>query len=234
MDMIAAKILVVDDDWAICHLISRFLSLREYEVKEAHDGKTALEIFDVFTPDLVILDVNLPDYLGYSLCEEMQSRTNVYILMLTSRNDLADKHQGFIRGADDYLTKPFDLKELEFRIKAILKRSRPRKETQKNEILVFDDVVIDPIRRELKVKDQLINLTNLEFNLLYFLACFPDRAWSRTELIEQVWDYSYVGVKRVVDVHVGQIRRKIETEAQGPCLIETVRGVGYKFALHSV
>ncbi|ELR96559.1 response regulator transcription factor [Gloeocapsa sp. PCC 73106] len=227
--MISGKILVVDDDWAICNLISRFFSLRDYEVKQAHDGKTALEIFDVFIPDLVILDVNLPDYLGYNLCEEMQRRTNVYILMLTSRSNLADKHQGFLKGADDYLTKPFDLKELEYRIKAILKRRRPIKEPSTTEVLVFDSVTIDPIRREVKVAEQVINLTHLEFNLLYFLARFPERVWSRTELIEQVWDYSYVGVKRVVDVHVGQIRRKIEIEAKGPCLIHTVRGVGYKF-----
>jgi len=225
----SAKILVVDDDWAICNLITRFLKLRDYEIREARDGKTALEIFDVFTPDLVILDVNLPDALGYNLCEEMQSRTNVYILMLTSRNDIADKHKGFMKGADDYLTKPFDLNELDFRIKAILKRRRPVKEPGKAEILSFGDLIIDSVSREVKIKDKVINLTHLEFNLLYFLARFPDRVWTRAELIEQVWDFTYVGVQRVVDVHVGQIRRKIEVEANGPCLIQTVRGIGYKF-----
>lgn len=231
--MTDSKILVVDDDWAICNLITRFLKLRHYEIKEAHDGKTALEIFEVFDPDLVILDVNLPDSLGYNLCEEMQKRTNVYILMLTSRNDPADKHKGFTKGADDYLTKPFDLNELEFRIKAILKRSRSVKKTVKktvkSKVLQFGEVTIDSIRREVRVRDQLIDLTHLEFKLLYFLACYPDRVWTRTELIEQVWDYHYFGVQRVVDVHVGQIRRKIENEANGPCLIKTVRGIGYAF-----
>lgn len=227
--MIGAKILVVDDDWAICNLITRFLRLRHYEIRDAHNGKTALEIFEVFEPDLVILDVNLPDFLGYNLCEEMQRRTNVYILMLTSRNEPADKHKGFTKGADDYLTKPFDLNELEFRIKAILKRSRPVKKTVKSEILQFGDVTIDSTRREVKVKDKIIDLTHLEFKLLYFLASYPDRVWTRAELIEQVWDYHYFGVQRVVDVHVGQIRRKIEDEANGPCLIKTVRGIGYTF-----
>lgn len=231
--MVGAKILVVDDDWAICNLITRFLKLRSYEIKEAHNGKTALDIFDVFKPDLVILDVNLPDSLGYNLCEEMQQRTNVYILMLTSRNELADKHKGFTKGADDYLTKPFDLDELEFRIKAILKRSRTPKKSVKSDLLQFGDVTIDATCREVKVKNKVIELTHLEFKLLYFLASYPDRVWSRTELIEQVWDYHYFGVQRVVDVHVGQIRRKIENEANGPCLIKTVRGIGYRFVTNS-
>ena len=229
MNMVAAKILVVDDDWAICNLITRFLKLRTYEVKEAHNGKTALKIFKVFQPDLVILDVNLPDALGYNLCEQMQQNSNVYILMLTSRSDIADKQKGFMKGADDYLTKPFDLNELEFRIKAILKRSRSVKEVLKAEVIKFGDVIIDSIRREVKVKDQVVDLTFLEFKLLYFLASFPDRVWTRSELIEQVWDAHYFGVQRVVDVHVGQIRRKIENDTNGPCLIKTVRGVGYTF-----
>jgi two-component system, OmpR family, response regulator len=122
--MASAKILVVDDDPAIRNLIFRFLSQKGYQVQAAVDGKSAIELFNKFSPDLVILDVNLPDALGYNLCEQMQKNTNVFILMLTSRTDVEDKKEGFLKGADDYLTKPFDLQELEFRVRAILKRRR--------------------------------------------------------------------------------------------------------------
>lgn len=227
--MTVAKILVVDDDLAICQLITRFLTKKNFELKMVHTGKNALEILNKFNPDLVILDVNLPDYLGYNLCEEMQKVKDVYILMLTSRKNKADKHQGFLKGADDYLTKPFDPEELELRIRAILKRRRFTHQKPQESILTFDSVTIDPTLQEVKVNNRLINLTNLEFKLLYFLANSSHRIWSRSELIQNVWDYDYVGVERVVDVHIGQIRRKIEVEAQGPCLIDTVRGVGYKF-----
>ena len=124
MHTTSAKILVVDDDPAIRNLIYRFLSQKNYLLESAENGQNALKVFEQFNPDLVILDVNLPDALGYNLCEEMQSNTDVFILMLTSRSDAADKKEGFLKGADDYLTKPFDLQELEYRVKAILKRQR--------------------------------------------------------------------------------------------------------------
>lgn len=232
MGVVLAKILVVDDDISTCKFISRSLSQKNYQVKEAYDGETALKFFDEFIPDLVILDVNLPDYLGYNLCEEMQQRRDVYILMLTNRSEKTDKHQGFLKGADDYLIKPCDIDELYFRIKAILRRSRISNNNPQEEILVFKNLTINPLTQEIKVDDQLINLTNLEFKLLYFLAKFPERAWSRQELLKNVWNYNHVGIERVVDVHIGQIRRKIEIDAKGPCLIDTVRGVGYKFNPH--
>ena len=228
MDTLPAKILVVDDDYAICQLISRFLCQKNYQVKSAPDGQSALHAFDQFNPDLVILDVNLPDSLGYNLCEEMQKRTGVFILMLTSRTDATDKQEGFLKGADDYLTKPFDLQELEYRVRAILKRKRSIATAQAS-VLVFDNLVIDPVRREVTVNDKSVGLTALEFDLLHFLASHPNRVWRRSELIEQVWDYDYVGDNRVVDVHIGQIRKKIEDDAAGPLFIQTVRGVGYKF-----
>ncbi len=228
MHMSSAKILVVDDDPAIRNLIFRFLSQKNYQVESADDGQSALKMFDQFNPDLVILDVNLPDALGYNLCEDMQERTDVFILMLTSRSDAADKKEGFLKGADDYLTKPFDLQELEYRVKAILKRQRTVTASEKQP-LMFNNMSIDPVRREVKINNDLITLTALEFDLLHFLASRPGRVWRRDELIQNVWDYEYVGDQRVVDVHIGQIRKKIEIDVAEPSFIQTVRGVGYKF-----
>lgn len=226
--MALAKILVVDDDPSIRNLIQRFLSKQNYQVESAEDGKTALAVFEQFNPDLVILDVNLPDTIGYNLCQEMQNRTKVFVLMLTSRADEADKIRGFSQGADDYLTKPFSLGELEVRVGAILKRQRVVTTAEKQR-LVFDKLTIDPERREVTIDNQLIPLTALEFDLLRFLASHPGRVWRRSELIQEVWDYEYVGDQRVVDVHIGQIRKKIEIDVTQPILIQTVRGVGYKF-----
>jgi DNA-binding response OmpR family regulator len=228
MVMAPAKILVVDDDPAVRNLIQRFLIKQNYQVEAAEDGKTALNLFEQFNPDLVILDVNLPDVIGFNLCQEMQSRNGVFVLMLTSRVDEADKIRGFSKGADDYLTKPFGLGELEVRVAAILRRQRIVTVAEQKR-LIFEKLVIDPVRREVTVNNQPIPLTALEFDLLYFLASHPGRVWRRTELIQEVWDYEYVGDQRVVDVHIGQIRKKIEIDASQPVLIQTVRGVGYKF-----
>lgn len=226
--MADAKILVVDDEPAIRNLIHRFLAKQDYQMESAEDGKTALAIFEQFNPDLVILDVNLPDANGYDLCKEMQSRTGVFVLMLTSRTDEADKIRGFHTGADDYITKPFSLGELEVRLGAILKRQRPVTIAEQQR-LTFNKLSIDPIRREVTLANDLVPLTALEFDLLHFLAGHPGRVWRRAELIQKVWDYEYVGDQRVVDVHIGQIRKKIEIDTTQPTLIQTVRGVGYKF-----
>jgi DNA-binding response OmpR family regulator len=228
MVMAAAKILVVDDDSAVRNLIQRFLLQQNYQVESAEDGKMALAIFEQFNPDLVILDVNLPDALGFNLCQEMQNRSGVFVLLLTSRTDEADKIRGFSKGADDYLTKPFGLGELEVRVGAILRRQRVVANTEQQR-LVFEKLIIDSVRREVMVNNETIPLTALEFELLHFLASHPGRVWRRTELIQQVWDYEYVGDQRVVDVHIGQIRKKIEIDPTQSTLIQTIRGVGYKF-----
>ena len=228
MVMATAKILVVDDDSAVRNLIQRFLRQQNYQVESAEDGKMALAIFEQFNPDLVILDVNLPDALGFNLCQEMQNRSGVFVLLLTSRTDEADKIRGFSKGADDYLTKPFGLGELEVRVGAILRRQRVLANTEQQR-LVFENLIIDSVRREVIVNNETIALTALEFELLHFLASHPGRVWRRTELIQQVWDYEYVGDQRVVDVHIGQIRKKIEIDPTQSTLIQTIRGVGYKF-----
>lgn len=223
--MASVKILVVDDDPAIRNLISRYLSQQDYQVETASDGYSALERFEQFNPDLVVLDLNLPDTTGLALCREMQSRTSVFILMLTSEKD---PKLGLKEGADDFVTKPFDLEELNLRIKAILKRQRNPVDTQPKN-LVYGDLTIDPNRREVYIQGELIGLSALEFDLLYCLARKPGRAWRRSELLQEVWDYEYEGEQRVVDVHIGQIRKKIEPDADQPSYIKTIRGVGYMF-----
>jgi DNA-binding response OmpR family regulator len=226
--MALAKILVVDDDPAVRNLIQRFLLKQNYQVESAEDGKTGMSMFEQFNPDLVILDVNLPDVIGFNLCQEMQSRSGVFVLLLTSRTDEGDKIRGFAKGADDYLTKPFGLGELEVRVGAILRRQRVVTNAEQQR-LIFDKLTIDSMRREVMINSEPIPLTALEFDLLYFLASHPARVWRRSELIQEVWDYEYVGDQRVVDVHIGQIRKKIEIDPTQSTLIHTIRGVGYKF-----
>ena len=224
------KILVVDDEPAIRKLIHRFLS-QDYQMESAEDGQSAIAKFDRFNPDLVVLDVNLPDTTGFELCKEMQDRTNVFVLMLTSQTSEESKIKGFDLGADDYLTKPFSLVELGARVKAILKRPRVEATPELTLNLDFGELSIDPIKREVVLNEQLVQFTALEFDLLHFLATHPNRAWRRTELLQKVWQYdSYESLdyadQRVVDVHIGNIRRKVDKKN---LLIKTVRGVGYKF-----
>ncbi|MEG4072721.1 response regulator transcription factor [Microcoleus sp. Pol14C2] len=226
--MAPVKILVVDDDPAIRNLIHRFLSQQGYQVESGEDGQTGMELFEQLNPDLVVLDVNLPDTTGYKLCQEMQRRTGVFVLMLTARTDEADKMKGFAEGADDYITKPFSLVEIGARVAAILKRKRIVTPAEQ-QTLTFGELLIDPVRREVIIGSQIVALTALEFDLLYCLASKPGRVWRRSELLHEVWDYEYVGADRVVDVHIGQIRRKIEPDATQISMIQTVRGVGYKF-----
>lgn len=226
--MNSAKILVVDDELSICTLVRRYLKREGYQVEVAGNGETALRMFESFEPNLVVLDLMLPDINGYELCRRMQNKTSVYILMLTARSDEADKIHGFALGADDYLTKPFSLKELSSRIQAILKRQRAVTGSPE-EILKYSHIHIDPIRREVRISGELAELTALEFDLLYLLAHTPGRVWRRYDLIREVWGYDYVGDERVVDVHIGQIRKKLEQDTSEPLFVKTVRGVGYKF-----
>ena len=222
------KLLVVDDDPAIRELIRRFLAQNDYIVESADNAKTARHIFKKFSPDLVILDVNLPDGSGFNLCAEMRSQTDVLVLMLTCLNDADNQLEGFNRGADDYLTKPFHLQILKARIQALLnRRSLMNSNSSHKKDLVIDDLVIDPVRYEVTRDRQKIPLTSLEFDLLFFLASNPNKVWERRELIQEVWKEDYVGDERKVDVHIGQIRRKI-SDTKGK-LIKTMRGKGYCF-----
>ncbi len=225
----ARKILVVEDDAAIRNLIHRFLANRQnYQVESVADGENALAVFRQFNPDLVILDINLPDISGSRLCQTMQESTNVCVLMLTSMNDQASRLRALSQGADDYMTKPFDLEELAVRVEVILRRIRDRK-SPTQVCLTFGNLSIDPVRYEVKLNDNLVTLTSLEFKLLHFLASHPGRVWSRNDMIREVWGHEFVGDPRVVDVHIGHIRSSIEPDSSQPKFIHTIRGVGYKF-----
>ena len=221
------KILVVDDDPPIRNLIHRFLN-QKYEVHSAADGETALALFEEFNPMLVILDWNLPDTTGYHLCQEMQRRTNVFVVMVSSRTDEADKLKVLSAGADDYICKPFGLAELAIRIEVVLRRMRCVTRSR----IVFDRLAIDPARREVTLNDTVIKLTAMEFKILHFLASHPGESWSRQQIIEKIWGWKsiYSSEERVVDVHIGQIRKKMaKVDAAGPQLIQTVRDYGYRF-----
>ncbi|MGK7932140.1 MAG: response regulator transcription factor [Microcystaceae cyanobacterium] len=223
------KILVVDDDPAIRQLISRFFSYNNYQIETAEDAKTARSLMPRFNPDLVILDVNLPDDSGFNLCREMRQQGTL-VLMLTCLSDTNYILEGFERGADDYITKPFDIKILKAKIGALFNRHHGMKYHGRVQLkkLTFDQLVIDSDRCEVTLNNQPIALTNLEFDLLYFLATNPNRVWERSQLLEAVWGPDDPQkIERKVDVHIGQIRRKIG-DFEGE-LIKTIRGKGYLF-----
>lgn len=228
--MAGAKILVVDDDPAIRTLIVRFLGQKGYAVAAATDGQSAKETFQSFSPDLVILDINLPDTLGYALCEQMQESKDTYVLILTSRTDATDKVRGFTQGADDYLTKPFDIIELEHSCPCDPPPSAiarcPPSPRPKPRFCRFKHWPDAPCGR---CQGRTRQPNGLEFNLLHFLAKNANKVWRRSELIQAVWGYDYLGDQRVVDVHIGQIRRKLDNLMQQENPIKTVRGVGYMF-----
>jgi DNA-binding response OmpR family regulator len=230
-----ATILVVDDEPPILDLISSYLRAESFKVYTALDGSSALTQARATRPDLVVLDVMLPGMDGLEVCRRLQQEFDVYVLMLTARSEEIDKIVGLSVGADDYLTKPFSPRELVVRVKAILRRSRtpnPRgRETTALErpALLFEELQIDPERREVQRDGVQFDLTPREFDLLYALAEQPGRVFNRDQLLERVWGHDFAGIDRVVDVHIGLLRRKLETDPANPAIIQTVRGVGYKF-----
>ncbi|MEG4169115.1 MULTISPECIES: response regulator transcription factor [unclassified Microcoleus] len=222
------KILLVEDDAPVRTLVYRFLN-QTYQVQVAADGKTALEIFEEFNPVLVILDWNLPDTTGYKLCQEMQNQTNVLVAILSSRTGQEDRIKIMKAGADDFICKPFNLEELAVRVEVLLRRARSVAPPN----LIFGQLAIDLVGRQVRLKEQILTLTALEFEILCFLATHSGKACSRQQLIEKVWGWksNYATEERVVDVHIGQIRRKMaKVDAAVPNFIQTVRGYGYSFA----
>jgi DNA-binding response OmpR family regulator len=234
VNSVPKKIMIVDDDPAIRQLIHRFFTYNNYQIEAAEDAKTARQLFPKFQPDLVILDVNLPDDSGFNLCQEIR-KTGIFVLMLTCLADTNYVLEGFERGADDYQTKPFNLEILKAKIEALLKRqniSIPFIEPVSTHFyqprLVFDKLIIDPQKCEVRLELKLVPLTALEFELLYFLATHPNQVWERSELITAVWSHNEdMSAERKVDVHIGQIRKKL-SDLDGK-LIKTVRGKGYMF-----
>jgi two-component system alkaline phosphatase synthesis response regulator PhoP len=233
-----ATILVVEDDRPILNLIVSYLENDGYTVHAAHDGETALKLARSVRPDLIVLDVMLPGVDGLEVCRRVQQEIDVYVLMLTARAEEVDKVVGLSVGADDYLTKPFSPRELVARVKAILRRNRTRgtpdnaARNYERQPLNFDGLKINPETHEVWHNDALVDLTLREFELLYALAEQPGRVFSRDQLLEKVWGYDFAGIDRVVDVHIGLLRRKLEDDPADPALIQTIRGIGYKFVAH--
>lgn len=229
--MRGTTILVVEDEEPILDLISKYLKAEGFNVVVARDGNAALAQARATHPALIVLDVMLPGMDGLEVCRRIQQESDVYILMLTARTEEIDKIVGLSVGADDYLTKPFSPRELVARVKAILRRSRTvagdRKEQDRT--LYFDNLSINPDTRQVCFNDAQVELTAREFDLLYALAEYPGRVFNRDQLLERVWGHDFAGIDRVVDVHIGLLRRKLESDAANPTLIQTVRGVGYKF-----
>lgn len=223
------KILVVDDDTNISELISLYLNKEGYETKEVANGKTALEVFGEYKPDLVLLDVMLPGADGYDVCKEIRKKSRTPIIMLTAKGEVFDKVLGLELGADDYMVKPFDPKELMARVKAVLRRniqSIEEEENQKNRI-VLDNLIIDKDNYSVTYEGNLVELPPKELEVLYFLASHPKQVFTREQLLDKIWGYDFVGDTRTVDVHIKRLRDKFEGEHSWS--IKTVWGVGYKF-----
>lgn len=221
-------ILVVDDEANIRNLVKAYLEAEGYSVHTAGDGEQALAAFRRYRPDLVVLDVMLPGMDGLEVLQHIRRESEAYVLLLTARSEEADRVIGLTVGADDYLTKPFSPRELVARVKAILRRGRSATPGDES-VLRFAHVRIDSQRHQVWRDGQEIDLTALEFRLLKTLASYAGVVLSREQLLERVWGYDFYGDERVVDVHIGRIRQKLEPDPANPRHILTVRGVGYKF-----
>jgi len=219
-----ARILVVDDDTALAEMIGIVLEAEGFEAVFCADGDAALEAFRVHRPDLILLDLMLPGMDGIEICTRIRAESGVPIIMLTARTDTADVVRGLESGADDYIVKPFNPKELVARIRT---RLRPAK-TGPGEVLRIGDLTVDVLAHEVRRGDHVIALTPLEFELLVALASKPQQVFSREMLLEQVWGYHYKADTRLVNVHVQRLRAKVEPDPDNPRIVTTVRGVGYR------
>ena len=225
------KILIVDDDKNICELIRLYMKKEKYETVITHDGESALSLFAQENPHLVILDLMLPKVDGLSVCREIRKAGNTPVIMLTAKGETFDKVLGLELGADDYIVKPFDAKELAARVKAVLRRTYlPAETTEKK--LSFDGLTINLSTYELTVEGKTMEIPPKELELLYYLASHPNRVFTREQLLEAVWDFNYFGDSRTVDVHIKRLREKLPSDNPAWSL-DTVWGVGYKFKVTS-
>ena len=220
-------VLVVDDEKTLVKALSFNLEKEGFRVEQAHDGKEALEKVYDLKPDIVVLDLMLPEVDGFEVCRQIRKKLEIPIIMLTARSEDIDKVLGLELGADDYLTKPFNSRELVARIKAILRRSSVREEEAKKMVQI-GKLKVDLMQHRARVDDKEISLTSKEFALLSFLASNAGNVYSREQLLEQVWGYDYYGDVRTVDVHIRHLREKIEKDPANPDLVITVWGTGYK------
>lgn len=224
------KIMVVEDEPAIIEALEYGLSAEGFDVVAAADGKKSLELFDRERPDLVLLDLMLPGMTGTEVCKQLRATSAVPIIMLTARDSEVDKVVGLELGADDYLTKPFSMRELAARVRAVLRRGADWDVPDMGAPLEVRDVRIDPERHEVGVRGEMVDLPPKEFALLELLVRNAGRVMTRDLIIDRIWGADYVGDTKTLDVHIKRIRGRIEADPRSPKLIVTVRGVGYKFS----
>ena len=226
--MLDTKLLVVDDDANICDMLKLYFENEGYDVKTVNDGVEGVNFFKMFEPDLVLLDIMLPKKDGYQVCREIREVSSKPIIMVTAKGEIIDKVLGLELGADDFVVKPFDMKELSSRIKAVLRRYQAHTKQNDDEVVKFDNIEISLQKYELKLKGKSIDIPPKELELLYFLASNYNRVFTRDQLLDKVWGFDYLGDSRTVDVHVKRLREKLENKF-GVKLIRTVRGKGYMF-----
>lgn len=226
----SVRVLIVEDERKLVDLIRGYLEREGFEVHEALDGEAGLEAARRMEPDVVVLDWMLPKLDGIEVLRELRRFSEAYIIMLTARSEEVDKIVGLSAGADDYLTKPFSPGELVARVRAMLRRSREGTREAEHEPLRFGELTVDPGRREVRLGERELSLTAIEFDLLSVLASRPGFVFSRSQLLERVWGEDYFGDDHVVDVHVANLRKKLGEDPAKPRFIQTVRGVGYRFA----
>ena len=228
--MLDTKILIVDDDSNICELLKLYFENEGYSVKVAHDGMEGISLFKLYEPDLVLLDIMLPKKDGWQVCREIREMSNKPIIMETAKGEVFDKVLGLELGADDFVVKPFDMKELSARVKSVLRRYQTHATQSDDEVIKFDNIEISHQKYELKLKGKPVDVPPKELELLYFLASNYNRVFTRDQLLDKVWGFDYLGDSRTVDVHVKRLREKLEGVSD-KWILKTVWGVGYKFEL---
>ncbi|MBQ8906216.1 MAG: response regulator transcription factor [Ruminococcus sp.] len=222
------KFLIVDDDKNICDLLRMYLEKEGYSVILSHDGEEAVVKFNALKPDIVLLDVMLPGLDGWQVCREIRKKSNVPIIMITAKSDTFDKVLGLELGADDYIVKPFDAKEVMARIKAVARRTGQSPTEVEVKEVRYDKLSVNMTRYELKVDGKVLDIPPKELELLFYLASNPNRVYARDQLLDEVWGFEYYGDSRTIDVHIKRLREKLEGVSPQWAL-KTVWGVGYKF-----
>jgi DNA-binding response OmpR family regulator len=224
------KIMIVDDDNNIAELIALYLTKECFDTRIVNDGEAALREFDTFRPNLILLDLMLPGMDGYQVCREIRQRSSVPIIMLSAKGEIFDKVLGLELGADDYMIKPFDSKELVARVKAVLRRFQPDKSYlghSVGKIVEYPDLIVNQTNYSVVYKGETIDMPPKELELLYFLASSPNQVFTREQLLDHIWGYEYIGDTRTVDVHIKRLREKIKDNEHWS--LSTVWGIGYKF-----
>jgi DNA-binding response OmpR family regulator len=222
-------VLIVEDDHNTASLVATYLEKEGFGTVTAYDGQQALDMERQYDPVFIILDVMLPKFDGWEICRRIRKHSDVPILMLTAREDEIDRVMGLSIGADDYVVKPFSPRELVERVKAIMRRTN-RVPASHTVVLSHRGLVLEPEKHKVSLEGQLVNLTSLEYKLLYALMSSPGRVFSRNELLDHFYEHGEIVVDRVIDVHIGKLRQKIEQDLANPRFIHTVRGFGYRFA----